>query len=302
MGVAAGNEAAAGAPFVSVIVPHYSDLARLDLCLTALERQSFPRSRFEVVVADNNSPQGREAVERVIAGRAALVVVPERGAGPARNGGVAAAKGELLAFTDSDCTPQPGWLAAGIEALDRCDFVGGAVQVLVEEPSAPTPTEAFEVVFAFDNERYVTRMGFTITANLFCPRRLFEAVGGFRVGVSEDLEWSHRARAAGYRIGYEARAAVGHPARTTWDELVRKWRRINLETFGLQRPGAMRTLKWTARNLLMPASAVAQTPRVIFDRRLPNWRARLGALAVLYRLRVWRLFDALRLLAPVRAD
>jgi glycosyltransferase involved in cell wall biosynthesis len=296
MGVGATGGKGQDRPAVSVVIPHFNDMHHLDICLSALQAQSYPQDRFEVIVADNGSPQGPEAVEAVIAGRARLVVVPEKGAGPARNGGVAVARGDLLAFTDSDCVPVVDWLREGLAALERWDFVGGRVRVLVEDAARPKPTEAFEMVFAFDNEKYVHRLRFTGAGNLFCSRKLFETVGGFRTGLSEDVEWSRRALAAGFTLGYEAKAAVGHPARTTWAELVRKWRRINLETFGLQPEGPTRRLKWALRNLLLPASAVVHTPRVIFSPDLHDWRSRSGALWILYRLRMWRLFDSLRFL------
>ena len=71
-------------PYLSVIVPHYQDLAGLKLCLASIDAQTYPPERFEVVLADNNSPVGPVAVEQVVAGRATVVVVTEKGAGPAR--------------------------------------------------------------------------------------------------------------------------------------------------------------------------------------------------------------------------
>ncbi|TAJ70613.1 MAG: glycosyltransferase [Phenylobacterium sp.] len=281
---------------VSVIVPHYHDLPALGLCLSALGRQTYPHP-FEIVVADNASPEGREAVAAAIAGRAKLVVVEERGAGPARNGGVAAASGGLLAFTDCDCVPEPDWLSRGLAALERGDLVGGRMTVLLEEAGRPRPAEAFEAVFAFDNERYIREMGFSVTANLFCRKAVFEKVGGFRVGMSEDLEWCQRAGAAGYRIVYEPLAVVGHPARRTWEELRAKWRRLSAETFALTADRPMGSLRWFLRSLLLPVSAVAHTPKVLASPALTSWPQRLGALGVLYRLRFWRLGDALGLLA-----
>ena len=67
---------------VSVVVPHYQDLERLDRCLAALEQQSMARDRYEIIVADNMSACGPDAVRCLIAGRARLVLAPERGAGP----------------------------------------------------------------------------------------------------------------------------------------------------------------------------------------------------------------------------
>ena len=74
--------------------------------------------------------------------------------------------------------------------------------VLVRAGQPKSGAEAFECVFAFDNRAYVLDKGFTVTANLFCSRALFEDVGPFLTGVSEDLEWCMRARSKGYRIGY----------------------------------------------------------------------------------------------------
>jgi cellulose synthase/poly-beta-1,6-N-acetylglucosamine synthase-like glycosyltransferase len=293
-------DAEADPPFVSVIVPHYHDLPGLARCLAGLERQTYPSDRYEVVVADNNSPEGRDALEAVVGARVRLVIVPEKGAGPARNGGVAAAFGEILAFIDSDCIAEPGWLRAGVEALRHGDLVGGKVEVRIETPGAPLPTEAFEAVFAFNNQRYVERLGFTVTANLFCPASLFRQVGGFRVGVPEDLEWSRRARAAGFRLVYAPLAVVGHPARRTWSELVGKWKRLNAEAFGLSAAQPGGSLRWVLRSLLLPVSAVVHTPRVITSPALTTWSQRRAALAVLYRLRLWRLADALSLLETAR--
>lgn len=283
------------APKVSVIVPHYRDLSSLDRCLAALERQSYPAGDFEVVVADNASPEGEAAIAQVIGGRARLVVVNERGAGPARNGGVAASRGAILAFTDCDCVPEPQWLAEGVEALNAYDFVGGGMKVLVDDPRRISPTEAFEVEFAFNNEAYILRKGFTVTANLLCARALFDEVGGFRVGVSEDYEWSHRARSAGHNLGYAPAAMVGHPARRTWGELLSKWRRMNAETYALFALRRFGRVSWILRSLLLPASAIAHTPRVLLSRKLRGAGQKLGALSVLYRLRAWRCLDGLRL-------
>jgi GT2 family glycosyltransferase len=280
---------------VSVVIPHYNDLSGLERCLSALERQTYPRDLFEIIVADNNSAAGIEAVARVTVGRARLTVAPEPGAGPARNAAAALAGRDILAFIDSDCVAEADWLSEGVAALSQFDFVGGRVRVLVDDAARMTATEAFERVFAFDFKTYITRKGFTGSGNLFCPRAVFEAVGGFRAGVSEDVEWSRRARGLGYRLGYAPHAAVGHPARRSWDELVAKWRRTNAESFALmaERPGGR--LRWLLRSLLLPASAVAHTPQVLASAELASFGQRMAALGVLYRIRAWRLFDALRL-------
>jgi GT2 family glycosyltransferase len=286
-------------PQISVIIPHYRDLANLELCLSALERQTVPLERFEIIVGDNNSPEGEAALERVIAGRAKMVVVTERGAGPARNGAASLARGEILAFTDSDCRPDSRWLETGLEALQAFDFVGGAVRVVVDDERHMTPVEAFERVFAFRNEFYVTRKNFTVTANLLCPRALFESVGGFISGkIVEDQEWCRRAASMGYRIGYAPASIVSHPARRTWDEMLKKLQRVNIENYNLmtmsKRTGR---LEWLLRTLMLPASAIFHTPRTLLSPELNDFRQRVGALSVLYRARLWRFKAQMQLFA-----
>jgi glycosyltransferase involved in cell wall biosynthesis len=282
-------------PEISVIVPHYNDLASLDRCLAALRRQTVAPDRFEIVVADNGSPDGREAVDAVIAGRARLVIAAERGAGPARNAGVAASRGALLAFTDCDCIPAPNWLAAGLAKMADGNVVGGSMTVSVVNPAAMSGAEAFEAIFAFDNRAYVERKGFTVTANLFCSRATFDAVGPFRSGVSEDLEWCGRARDKGFRVVFADQAVVAHPARPDWVQLKRKWQRINAESFGLVASSLSGRVGWIGRSLLMPLSVVPHSLRVVTSAALPDTATRLRALGTLARLRWWRMANGIAL-------
>ena len=277
---------------VSVVIPHFDDLTGLARCLDAVAAQS--GDGVEVIVADNGSPVGPEAVGAVIANRARIVVATERGAGAARNAGVAASSGAVLAFTDADCVPKPGWLAAGEAALAQADLVGGAMVVSVADEPALTPGEAFERVFAFDNRAYVEAKGFSVTANLFTRRSVFDAVGGFRPAVSEDADWCLRARDAGYRIAYAPAAVVAHPARRTWAALTGKWARLTREGAALHRARGGSRLAWAARTALLPLSIVAHLPRVVRSPALTGARDRWVAAGVLARLRLWRLAVSLR--------
>lgn len=283
-------------PDISVVIPHYNDLERLDRCLAALSAQTLSLSRFEIIVSDNASSVGEAAVAKVIAGRARLVIASEKGAGPARNIGVEASRGAILAFTDADCLPEPGWLEAGIALLDHYGIVGGRMVVLVGNDRAITGAEAFECVFAFDNKSYVLKKGFSVTANLFCKRATFDAVGDFRLHVSEDADWCYRARDAGFSIGYAEQAVVGHPARSNWDELKRKWARVNAEMYTLSLAEGRSRLRWAVRSLAMPLSVIAHTPAVLRSPALRNGAERRAAWTTLARLRCWRMLHSARLL------
>lgn len=82
-----------------------------------------------------------------------MVLLRERGADVTRSVGVAATRGRVLAFIDSDCRPEPTFLAEGMRMLKAYDVVGGAIRVDVEDPAQPAPIEAFELVFAFRNDQ-----------------------------------------------------------------------------------------------------------------------------------------------------
>lgn len=272
-------------PRISVVIPHYNDPQSLRQCLDALEHQTIGRDAFEIIVGDNNSPCGLAAVEDAVAGRARIVTVLEKGAGPARNGAAAEARGEILAFTDSDCVVEPGWLAAGVAQVAPGRFIGGHMYVLKPEGRL-NGAEALEMALAFDNEGYVRRSSFTVTANLFVMRADFERVGGFRTGVSEDLEWCHRAIANGLTIDYAPAASVGHPPRPDWSALLVKTRRIQRELylFNIERPKGR--LRWLARSVAQPVMIPQDVAKIL---RTPGTEgARLAAVTTLVRLRLWR--------------
>jgi glycosyltransferase involved in cell wall biosynthesis len=291
---AAGGSVGVG--LVSVIVPHLNDYDNLDTCLRLLQVQSFPGDRTEIIVADNGSARGLDAVRRIVGSRGRVIEVAERGAGPARNAGVRASRGEAIAFIDSDCRPDGRWLEEGLAELRLGDFAGGRVDVLVEDPLRMTAAEAFESVFAFQNERYVKDLNFTITASMFVWRSVFDAVGGFENGVPEDKDWCERAGRQGYRIRFAPKSVVGHPARRTMEELKRKWRRLTLESC----EGARRKGRGPVRVLLRQSAALlAVAPHAFLplaSKRLNGTRNRLMAIVGLAQIRGYRFSVAYRAL------
>ena len=277
-------------PLVSIIVPHYNDLQGLDACLTALSNQEGTALfRYEIVVCDNDSPVGLAQVRSVVNGRARVFQSKTPGAGPARNAAVRQARGSLLAFTDSDCIPAPRWLANGIAKVEPNTIVGGQMLVSVRDEGNLSGAEAFERVFAFNNKRYVEEEGFSVTANLFCAKASFLQVGPFRSHVSEDKEWCQRALEMGFTIRYAADAIVSHPARPNWSSLVKKWERIDLESFNLSKERSqLSNLKWLAKGWLLPLSIVPHGVRCLRSDAVSGPRARAKALMTLARIRLWR--------------
>jgi glycosyltransferase involved in cell wall biosynthesis len=283
-------------PLVSVIIPHYNDLENLRACCLSLAAQTIPRNQFEIVVADNNSTYGMSDLRNACDPQTKIVSVPIQSAAEARNAGVATSQADRLAFVDSDCRPHPAWLERGLAALETTDMAGGCIDVTVGDEKSPSPVEAFEVVFAFNNERYVTQEGFSVTANMFVSRAVFEDVGKFRFGVSEDKDWGQRAAEKGFRWAYIPDMRVSHPARRNWPELRAKWRRLTRETYNSERQKPGGRLRWLIRAWAMPLSPFVHTVPILWSPKLHRFRDKLNAIGILFRIRWWRFIEAHRVL------
>jgi glycosyltransferase involved in cell wall biosynthesis len=286
----------ADSPLISVVIPHYNDLANLERCMRLLAAQTLPRRQFEVVVADNNSRCGLMEVERVCGDLARVITAPVQGAGAARNAGVEASRGRILAFIDSDCRPIPTWLERGLAALSNAQIVGGRVDVDYERPDSPTAVESFERVFAFNFKRYIEEAGFAGSGNMFVPREIFEAVGEFRGQVAEDVDWGQRAVAANYRWGYADDVVVSHPARRDWNELVQKSRKLAAEAFAATIEKPHGRLIWFMRSLAVLGSPLVHWITVARSAKLDTVDQRAKAIGVLFRIRIWRFVEYNRLL------
>jgi glycosyltransferase involved in cell wall biosynthesis len=208
---------------VSVIVPARDAAPTIGATLAGLERQQFA-GPFEVIVVDDGS---RDATAE-IASRSKLMtrVLSGEGRGPAhaRNTGADAARGEALAFIDADCSPTPGWLAAGTSALRHDTIVLGQTRPPPDEQLGP-----------FDRTLWVTCASpLHESANLFVDRSLFQRLHGFeswlrpRAGkeLAEDVWFGWRARRAGFSVGYCPDALAYHAIfpRTAAGFVAERWR------------------------------------------------------------------------------
>ena len=227
-------------PFVSVIIPVYNDTERLAKCLTALTFQTYPENRFEVIVVDNASSD-EPAVLQPTLRQSLFLKEPKPGSYCARNKGIEAAKGEILAFTDSDCIPQPDWIRNGVKALTAaqgCGLAVGRVKVFFKDPNRPTASEIYESIHAFNQENKVSNFHHGATANIFTYRCVIEKVGVFKANLKSggDVEWGKRVFAAGYRQVYVDDACVLHPARHSLKDIYRKTTRVEggLHDMGLR--------------------------------------------------------------------
>jgi GT2 family glycosyltransferase len=180
-----------------------------------------------VLVADDAAVAAtRRQVEAFAAGaRRAVRYVPVAGAhGPAaaRNAGWRAARGAAVAFTDDDCVPDPGWLAAGVAEFEA-DPGLAAVTGRVVVPLPPAPTDYERDAAGLEGAEFVT-------ANCFCRRDVLAAVGGFderfTAAWREDSDLHFTLLERGGRLARVPKAVVVHPVRPApWGVSLRQQRK-----------------------------------------------------------------------------
>lgn len=211
---------AAPAVDVSVIVCTRNRSGAMARLLEHLEHLIVPPGlRWELVVVDNASTDDTASMLASRHTPLPMRVVSERtpGLSRARNAGIAAARGDLLLFTDDDCLPDAHWLAAMREEFARAPslgVLGGRVELfdLRDRPTTTrTSRERGEISAAFNLDGI-------IGCNMACRRSAVAMVGPFDVGLGggtgagagEDVDFVYRSLRAGLRVEYTPDALVYH--------------------------------------------------------------------------------------------
>jgi GT2 family glycosyltransferase len=231
-------------PYASVVVATRERAGQLARALDSLLAQDHPRC--EIVVVDNAPVTGetRELIERKYAERVRYVCEPVPGLAVAHNTGLAAARGEVVAFTDDDVVADPRWLTeltAPFAADPRLGCSTGLIlparlttpaQVLLESHGGfakgftprtydPADPPGDEPLFPFTAGRFGSG------ANMAFRTEVLRAVGGFDPATGagtaarggDDLYGFVRVLAAGHRLRYTPYALVWHHHRETWRDL-----------------------------------------------------------------------------------
>lgn len=212
-------------PSISVVICAYNAAGTLDECLRHTCALDYPD--LEVVVVDDGSTdETRDIVARHR--RARLVELPHRGLAVARNVGFQEARGDLVAYLDSDAYPPPEWpyyLALGMDAPNVAGTGGPNVPPPGDGPGAhqvaAAPGGPAHVLFGDDRAEHIPGCNMA-----FWKDRLIE-VGGFdpiftAAGDDVDLCWKVLDR--GWEIGFHPAAMVWHHRRAGLRRYLRQQR------------------------------------------------------------------------------
>jgi mycofactocin system glycosyltransferase len=259
----------AGRADVTVVIPVRDRAELLDRCLAALA------GPYPVVVVDDGS-RDPDAVAAVAAARGAKLVARPACGGPAaaRNTGLDHVTTELVAFVDSDCVPDPGWIDA--VAGHFADPMVGAVAPRITALAGPaTVTGRYTRVagtldMGADPHRVapLTRLAYVPTAALVARVAALRAVArptgvfdpALPTGEDVDLVW--RLHASGWRVRYDPAVQVGHHEPTTWSAILARRRRYGSSAapLALRHPGNIPPLVVAPWPALTVAALLARRP------------------------------------------
>ncbi|HZD40562.1 MAG TPA: glycosyltransferase, partial [Terriglobales bacterium] len=210
-------------PKVSVIVCAYNAERTMTRCLDSLEKLNYPN--YEVIVVNDGSTDStREICERY--GYIRLINQDNEGLSAARNVGLKAATGEIVAYTDSDCMADPDWLTYLVERFQSSSFgaVGGPNlpppdNSLVASCVAVSPGAPAHVLLDDEVAEHIPG------CNMAFRREALEAIHGFdpifrAAGDDVDLCW--RLQNKGYKIGFSPAAVVWHFRRNTVRDYIKQ--------------------------------------------------------------------------------
>ena len=103
-------------PLVSVIVPVYNRGEAIGKCIKSLLAQEYPKKKLEIIIVDNNSnDKTKDTIKKY---PVKYLLEKEKGSYAARNKGIEHAKGEIIAFTDSDCIADKQWVSCLAEGFE----------------------------------------------------------------------------------------------------------------------------------------------------------------------------------------
>ncbi len=224
---------------VSVVVPIYNGEQDLPDLLACLAAQTYPRDLVEYLLVDNNS-RDRTAELLEVAAKASekqgnsirirpLTQNQIQSSYAARNTGIRAATGQIIAFTDADCRPKPDWLTTLIQPFidDQVGVVAGEIQALLGTTILEKYADSKDTL----SQKHTINHSFCAygqTANLAIRSCIFKSIGLFRpyltTGGDADICW-RILRSTDWQLKFTPLAVVEHRHRSTLRQLKSQWRR-----------------------------------------------------------------------------
>ncbi len=195
---------------ISIIIPAYNAADTISACVQALQTQTIPRERYEIIVVDDGSTD--DTAQRAAAAGARVIRQENAGQAKARNTGVSASKGQVLLFTDADCIPLSNWIQNMLYAFNKTDIVGAKGVYVSNQTELIARFVQLEHEDRYDYMRRESYIDFVDTYSAAYRRDVFLEMGGFdeKFRIDEDQELSFRISFAEYKLVFLPNAKVIH--------------------------------------------------------------------------------------------
>ncbi|MDX9701936.1 MAG: glycosyltransferase [Candidatus Auribacterota bacterium] len=188
-------------PFVSVVVPAYNSAAMMELCLAALLAQTYPKNMYEIIIVDNKST---DSTADIIKKYPVIYLLEADRQSPyaARNKGIMHAKGEIVAFTDSDCVADEHWIEKAVERFRDPAVIGVGGRIRGYKPRRyieiyQEKRRMFNQQATLSPERIAKKTAAIATNNAFYRKYILEKVGYFDCTIfgGGDFDLTYRIQA-----------------------------------------------------------------------------------------------------------
>ncbi len=201
---------------MSVVVPVRNAEDTIAACLTSLLAGDYPVERRELIVVDNGSTDRTAEIVRSFGVR--CLHEPRRGVSHARNRGIDAARGAVIAFIDGDCLAGPTWISEIARPFEDPTVGCVAGELQHGDPGTPAQRQATRMLGHWQRFATGSEPPYAITANAAFRREVFDQIGPFdpRMPRAQDVEIGLRFnRRSPLRLVYSAEAVVHHRHRPT---------------------------------------------------------------------------------------
>jgi len=269
-------------PILSIIVPVLNGEATIEPLLKSFLEMDYPKEKIELVIVDGNSTDKT----RDIAARYPVKLLTEKREGPnvARNTGIKHTSGEIVAFTDSDCTVPKNWVKKISENFkdQRIGCVGGNVKRLNDDfLSKYADNSIIPVMRTYKKHKQLDSVGSLVGCPVGCNmsfrRTAIEDAGGFDENVRysfEEDELIERICRNGYKVTLDPQVIVWHKHRSNLKDLLKQTFKYGRGVGGLlKRPKNQKLVqRWFFITLIGLIQAILMAGFVAFTIMMAEWQ------------------------------
>ena len=242
---------------ISIIIPSYNNLSTIGNCLDSIFSQQ-TKYNYEVILVNSSDKDDYSVLAPKFPELKMIKLNQRTYPGTARNIGVKAAKGKLIAFTDSDCIVFPDWINSTVDEHKKRDeiLIGGAV-------ANGTPHNLVgiaEYVLEFSDfipQKNVRSMRVVASCNLSISKKLFLQAGGFEDFITnEDVLFSSVLNEKGVNICFVPNIKIYHVNRCNLWKFLKNQENLGYGSYKIRKikkqPGSFLTKSRLLIPLIIP--------------------------------------------------